>query len=73
MHSAVCQNAIGVTKGTIGGLLAADMACGADNELIGYMLSLGEPDRLPPRPFLDVGVRARTFWEISTAKIRSEV
>ncbi|MDE0096898.1 MAG: FAD-binding oxidoreductase [Gammaproteobacteria bacterium] len=73
VHSAVCQNAIGVTKGTIGGLLAADMACGADNELIGYMLSLGEPDRLPPRPFLDVGVRARTFWEISTAKIRSEV
>ncbi len=73
VYSAVCQNAIGVTKGTIGGLLAADMACGADNELIGYMLSLGEPNRLPPRPFLDVGVRARTFWEIRRAKIRSEV
>lgn len=73
VYSAVCQNAIGVTKGTIGGLLAADMACGVDNELIGYMQSLGEPARLPPRPFLDIGVRARTFWEIRRAKSRNEV
>ena len=73
VYSAVCQNAIGVTKGTISGLLAADMACGVDSELIGYMLSLGEPSRLPPRPFLDIGVRARSFWEIQRAKNRSEV
>jgi glycine/D-amino acid oxidase-like deaminating enzyme len=68
VYSSVCQNAIGVTKGTIGGMLAADMACGVDNELIGFMQSLGEPNRLPPRPFLDIGVRARTFWELWRAK-----
>ena len=61
--TSVCQNAVGVTKGTIGGLLAADMACGRDNPLTADMESLGSPQRLPPRPFLDMGVRARFFWE----------
>ena len=64
VHTAVCQNAVGVTKGTIGGILAADMACGIDNELIADMEGLGTPDRLPPRPFLDIGVRAKFAWEV---------
>jgi glycine/D-amino acid oxidase-like deaminating enzyme len=64
VYSSVCQNAIGVTKGTAGGMLAADMACGVDNELIGFMQSLGEPNRLPMQPFLDIGVRARLAWEL---------
>ena len=58
VYASVCQNAIG-TKGTVGGMLAADMACGVDNELIGFMQSLGEPSKMPPRPFLDLGVRSR--------------
>lgn len=62
--SAVCQNAVGVTKGTFGGMLAADMATDRDNPLIEDMLSLGEPSQLPPRPFLDIGVRARFMWEL---------
>ncbi len=60
----VCQNAVGVTKGTIGGLLAADLATGRDNPLIADMESLGAPSDLPPRPFLDIGVRARFQWEL---------
>ena len=62
--SAVCQNAVGVTKGTFGGMLAADLATGKENPLIDDMKSLGAPNRLPPRPFLDVGVRARFGWEL---------
>lgn len=62
--SAVCQNAVGVTKGTFGGILAADLATGRDNPQISDMQSLGEPDILPPRPFLDIGVRSRFFWEL---------
>ena len=42
---------MGVTKGTIGGLLAADMACNEDNELIAYMQSLGTPNTVPPGRF----------------------
>jgi glycine/D-amino acid oxidase-like deaminating enzyme len=44
IFTSVCQNAVGVTRGTIGGLLAADMACNQDNEVIGYMQSLGAPN-----------------------------
>lgn len=62
--SAVCQNAVGVTKGTFGGMLAADMATGRDNPLIEDALSLGEPSTLPMRPFLDIGVKARLTWEL---------
>jgi glycine/D-amino acid oxidase-like deaminating enzyme len=61
--SAVCQNAMGVTKGTFAGILAADMACGIDNPLLDDMQSLGEPASLPPRPFLDIGARGRFIWE----------
>ncbi len=63
VYTAVCQNAVGVTKGTVGGMLAADMACHEDNELIGYMLSLGQPRAVPPRPILDIGVRSKLIWE----------
>ncbi|MGE0211345.1 MAG: NAD(P)/FAD-dependent oxidoreductase [Parvibaculaceae bacterium] len=66
--TAVCQNAVGVTKGTIGGLLAADMASGVDNPLIQDMQSLGQPDRLPPQPFLDWGVHLRLLWELWRAR-----
>ena len=61
--AAVCQNAVGVTKGTFSGMLAADMATGRDNPLIEDMESLGAPSKLPPRPFLDIGVRARFALE----------
>lgn len=62
--TSVGQNAVGVTKGTIGGLLAADMACERDNELIGYMESLGEPDVLPHKALLKLGVPARIAWDV---------
>lgn len=68
VYAAVCQNAVGVTKGTIGGRLAADMACDVDNPMIADMESLGEPDKLPPRPFLDIGVRAKFTWELWRAR-----
>lgn len=66
--SAVCCNAVGVTKGTIGGLLAADLASGRDNPLIADMETLGRPSALPPRPMLDVGVAARMGWELWQAR-----
>lgn len=62
--AAVCQNAVGVTKGTISGVLAADLACGVDNPLIADMESLGKPAWLPPRPLLDLGIRLRYRWDL---------
>lgn len=63
VYTAVCQNAVGVAKGTVSGMLAADLACGEDNSLIADMESLGSPTTLPPRPILDLGVRTRMAWE----------
>ena len=62
--AAVCQNAVGVTKGTIGGLLAADMACGRDNDLVAYMESLGTPQALPPAFVTRLGVKMRLAREV---------
>ena len=61
---AACQNGIGVTKGTISGMLAADKACGVENPLIGDIEALGTPVKLPPRPIVEVGARAMIGWEI---------
>jgi glycine/D-amino acid oxidase-like deaminating enzyme len=66
--SAVCCNAVGVTKATISGLLVADLACGIDNPLIKDIESLGKPAKLPPRPFLDIGVHARTNFDLWSAR-----
>ncbi|MFT3960970.1 NAD(P)/FAD-dependent oxidoreductase [Propionivibrio sp.] len=64
VYTAVCDNGMGWTKGTASGLLIADKASGVDNPLIATYESFGRPALLPPRPFLDVGVRARFSWEL---------
>ncbi|MGH6717742.1 MAG: NAD(P)/FAD-dependent oxidoreductase, partial [Alphaproteobacteria bacterium] len=68
IYAAVCQNAVGVTKGTISGALAADVATGRDNPLIADMVSLGTPAGLPPRPLLDLGVEARLALDVWRAR-----
>jgi glycine/D-amino acid oxidase-like deaminating enzyme len=68
VHSAICQNGIGVSKGTISGVLAADLACGRDNPLIPDLQSLGTPNQLPPQPFLGLGVRANLAWRHWTGR-----
>jgi glycine/D-amino acid oxidase-like deaminating enzyme len=63
VFSAVCQNGVGVTKGTQAGVLIADLACGIDNPLIADIEALGQPNRVPPEPFLGLGVRANIVWQ----------
>lgn len=58
VFAAVGCNGVGIAKQTIAGLTLADLACGVENPLIADMLELGAPSRLPPRPFLDLGVKA---------------
>ena len=63
---AACQNGIGVTKGTISGLLVADVACDRSNSLISDMQSLGSPAALPAKPLVEVGARwmmRRELWK----------
>ena len=48
----------GGVKFTALGALAADLALGQDHPLLAHALALGGPTRMPPEPFMGLGVRA---------------
>ena len=53
---------IGVPRGTISGKLLAEFALGSESDLNRDVQALSGPKRLPPEPFLGLGVRARLWW-----------
>jgi glycine/D-amino acid oxidase-like deaminating enzyme len=58
LYSACCQNGLGVSRGTIAGIVAAEMACDFDNEsLIPDYQAEVAPKRLYPEPFMTLGAR----------------
>jgi glycine/D-amino acid oxidase-like deaminating enzyme len=63
VYLAVCHNGVGITKGTIAGLLVADVVTGRDNPLIADIEGLGVPPRLAPRPLLDLRMRLASLWD----------
>lgn len=58
IFSAACQNGLGATRGTLSGLLAAELAAARDSSLLQHYLSLEKPARLPPEPFMSIGARS---------------
>ena len=64
----VC-NGLGVTKGTLGGMLIADLATGTGGPLVDAMLAAPKPSRLPPEPFLSLGARMRLWWGQRSARM----
>jgi glycine/D-amino acid oxidase-like deaminating enzyme len=61
-------NASGVSRGTIMGHLMADFVLGNPSDLLRDVQSLAPPSLLPPRPFLDLGVRSRIWAERRAAR-----
>ncbi len=57
-------NGSGVTRGTIGGRLLADLALGVESPLLADARGLPGPSWNPPRPLLDAGIR----WRIRRAR-----
>ena len=53
---------VGLPRGTISGKLLAELAMGGESDLIRDAQALSGPKRLPPEPFLGIGVRARLAW-----------
>ena len=53
---------VGLARGTISGRLLAEHAMGSESDLIADVQALSGPRPLPPRPFLDIGIRARQTW-----------
>ena len=59
LWSACCQNGLGTVKGTLAGMMAAELASGQPNsdDLRDFM-QVEQPKRLPPEPFLSVGANS---------------
>ena len=58
VHGVAGCNGAGIVKFTALGALAADLALGQDHPLLADALALGGPTRMPPEPFMGLGVRA---------------
>lgn len=59
LFAAAGYTGAGIGMGTTAGTLLADLAVGAGSGLLDAMLSLPDPTRLPPQPFLGIGIRWR--------------
>jgi glycine/D-amino acid oxidase-like deaminating enzyme len=63
VFAAVCQNGVGVAKGTYSGTLLADLVVGAESDFLRDLLSYPRPAWNVPQPFLGLGVRAKIAWD----------
>ena len=58
IYSAACQNGLGTTKGTLSGMLAAELATETKSNLLEFYLKQNPPQRLIPEPFMSLGARS---------------
>jgi len=63
LYSACCQNGLGTSKGTLSGMLAAELAAQGNSPLVARMLAFDPPKRLPPEPFAWIGANAKIRWD----------
>ncbi|MFT8674724.1 MAG: FAD-binding oxidoreductase [Acetobacter sp.] len=62
VYGALCCNGLGVTRGTAMGMLLADLLAGKDSDLVDFLAAFPGPNRNPPSPILDIGVRLNLAW-----------
>lgn len=62
LFSACCQNGLGTVKGTLHGMLMADLASDRHSDLLNEVMAQPAPCRLPPRPLTWAGANARMLW-----------
>lgn len=61
LFTACCQNGLGTTRGTLAGMLAADLATGRSSPALDRMQG-AVPKRLPPAPIAKLGAGLRLAW-----------
>lgn len=62
LYSACCQNGLGTAKGTLAGMLAAELACGVNSPALTRALDAPAPSRLPPKALAYIGANAKLRW-----------
>ena len=63
LYSACCQNGLGTARGTLSGMLAAELATDTSSELLDRALARQEPSKLPPEPIATVGAKTVLKWQ----------
>lgn len=63
IYSAICQNGLGVVKGTYNGIAAVDLAIGNHNQIVTDMLEYEPPKKLFPEPFMSMAVNIALWWK----------
>ncbi len=67
IYAACCQNGLGLARGTLSGMAAADLAMGIDSPEVRGLMMQEAPKKLPPRPLTWVGANAIMRWKEWTA------
>ncbi len=62
VYAAACHNGLGVSKGTLGGMLIADLVMSQPNPLVDELLLADKPTKLFPDPFMTWGARSYLEW-----------
>ena len=62
LFTACVQNGLGTVKGTLAGMMAADLATNKPSEALTRITSQAAPKRLPPNPIAKLGATARLLW-----------
>lgn len=63
VYSGCVQNGLGIARGTLTGIAAAEMACDTTSDITRHFNAEARPKRLPPRPFARIGANAIMRWK----------
>ena len=63
IFSACVQNGLGTARGTMTGIGAAELASGQTSAITKALAAEGEPVKLPPSPFAEIGANAVLRWK----------
>lgn len=69
VFSGCVQNGLGTTRGTLTGIGAAELACGEKSAITDHFTAEARPNRLPPRPFQEIGANAVLRWKEWKARV----
>ncbi|RLK10874.1 NAD(P)/FAD-dependent oxidoreductase [Ruegeria conchae] len=63
VFAACCQNGLGIARGTLQGMGAAELVLQKESEIADHFLAQPMPPRLPPEPFASIGANAYMRWK----------
>ncbi|GAB5447479.1 NAD(P)/FAD-dependent oxidoreductase [Gymnodinialimonas sp.] len=63
LYSACCQNGLGTVRGTLSGMLAAELATDTPSERLDRAIAMPDPQKLPPSLIAKTGVNAFLKWQ----------